>query len=324
MAALCAAQVLDVLGVTVVIVALPAIGADFRLGTSSLQLVVTVYAVVYGGLLLTTGRIADLVDRRAVFAGGLGVMLAGSVGYALAPSDGVLLAARAAQGLGGAFVSPAALSLLTASFPAGRGRRIALSAWTGAAAGGGAAGFVVAGLLVDVRGWRGVFWLLVPLAAMVLVSVRWLVPAHPPTPERRGVDVPGSLTATAGLAVLLWGSGLVGPSRNTPLLPIIVLLVGLGLLGVFVVLQRHGRSPLIAWSELTNSSFMTANGAAFVNTATTSAASTLVALIAQHVLTSTRARPGSCFYRSRSWSSSAPPAARGGFGAGRTSGWRPA
>jgi MFS family permease len=284
MAVLCVAQVLEVLGVTVVIVALPAIGADLDLAGSRLQLVVSLYAVVYGGLLLTAGRLADLVDRRAVFAAGLAVTLVGALGCALAPTSGALLVARAVQGVGGALVTPAALALLTGSFPHGRERRIAVSAWTAAAAGGGAVGFVAGGLLVDVVGWRGVFWLLVPLAAAVLAAVGWLVPSRPPAPSRRALDVPGSLTATTGLVLLVWGAGLVEHPAEAPVPPAAVIVAGIGLLLAFLALERRGRAPLIAWGELTNRAFMTANGAAFVNTATTSASGTLVALVAQRVL----------------------------------------
>lgn len=128
MATLCVAQVLEVLGVTVVIVALPVIGADLGLPDAQLQLVVSLYAVLYGGLLLTAGRVADLLDRRTVFAAGLVVTLAGAVLCASAGTGTMLLLGRAVQGLGGAIVTPAALSLLTSSFPAGRARRVAVSA----------------------------------------------------------------------------------------------------------------------------------------------------------------------------------------------------
>jgi len=284
MATLCVAQVLEVLGVTVVIVALPAIGADLDLRDSQLQLVVSLYAVLYGGLLLTAGRVADLFDRRTVFAAGLAVTLAGALCCALAGTVAALLAGRAVQGLGGAIVTPAALSLLTASFPGGRARRIAVSAWTAAAAGGGALGFVVGGLLVDGAGWRAVFWLLVPLAAVVLVAVRWLVPAHPAGRGPRGFDVLGSVTATSGLVLLVAGAGFVEAPGQAPVPPAVLVGGGCLLLVAFVLAERHGRAPLVAWSELTNRGFMTANGAAFVNTATTSASGTLVALVAQRTL----------------------------------------
>lgn len=283
MATLCAAQVLEVMGVTLVVVALPAIGRDLALDSARLQLVVSLYAALYGGLLLTAGRLADVVDRRTVLAAGLAVALAGALVCALAGSGSALLAGRAVQGLGAALVTPAALSLLTASFPRGRSRRVAVSAWTAAAAGGGAVGFAVGGLVVDGAGWRGVFWLLVPLAAIVLAVLRWLVPAHPTTGAGRGLDVPGSLTATGGLVLVVWGAGLV-EHPGAPVPPAVAIGGGLVLLLAFVAVEQRGGAPLVRWPELTNRPFMAANGAAFVNTATTSAAGALVALVAQRSL----------------------------------------
>lgn len=284
LATLCVAQVLEVLGVTVVIVALPAIGQDLGIRDAQLQLVVSLYAVLYGGLLLAAGRVADLFDRRKVFAAGLAVTLLGAVWCATAPSGEMLLAGRAVQGLGGAIVTPAALSLLTSSFPEGRSRRVAVSAWTAAAAGGGALGFVVGGLVVDSASWRGVFWVLVPLAGMVLAAIWWTVPAQPAQGTRSGLDLSGCLTATSGLVLLVWGAGLVEDPAAAPVSPVVVIVTGCALLVAFVVIERAGSQPLVAWSELTNRRFMTANGAAFVNTATTSASGTLVALVAQRTL----------------------------------------
>ncbi len=114
---LCAAQVLEVLGVTVVIVALPVIGADLDMPDSELQLVVSLYTVLYGSLLLFAGRVSDLVDRRTVFGIGLALGLVGAAACATAPTAEVLLLGRAVQGVGGAVVTPAALSLLTNQLP---------------------------------------------------------------------------------------------------------------------------------------------------------------------------------------------------------------
>jgi len=283
MTTLCVAQVLEVLGVTVVIVALPAIGADLGLEDARLQLVVSLYAVLYGGALLTAGRVTDLLQRRLVFAVGLAVTVTGAVACATAGSGTVLLIARAVQGLGGAIVTPAALSLLTSSFPAGRARRLALSAWTAAAAGGGALGFAVGGLLVADFGWRAVFWLLAAVAALVLVVAWWVVPAQAPPSGPSGLDLPGSLTATTGLVLLVWGAGLFEDPAAATVAPALVV-CGCLLLVAFVIIERRGREPLIAWSELTDRTFMTANGAAFVNTATTSASGTVVALVAARTL----------------------------------------
>lgn len=230
-AVLCTAQALEVLGVTVVIVALPEIGADLGLPDSRLQLVISLYAVLYGSLLLTAGRVADLVDRRLVFAVGIALTLIGTLCCALAGSVTVLLLGRAVQGLGGAVVTPAALSLLTSSFPTGRARRWAVSCWTAAAAGGGALGFALGGLVVQAAGWRGVFWMLAPLAAIVLAAMWWVVPAQQPAGTQRGLDLAGSATATAGLVLLVWGAGLVEHPDSAPVPPWVVLAAGGGAAG---------------------------------------------------------------------------------------------
>lgn len=280
---LCGAQVLEVLGVTVVIVALPVIGSDLGLERGRLQLVVSLYAVLYGALLLTAGRVADVVGRRAVLAVGLAVTAAGSVTCAVAGAGTVLLVGRAVQGLGGALVTPAALALLTTTFSAGRPRRTAISAWTAAAAGGGALGFGAGGVLVDAVGWRPVFWVLAVVAVLVLVAVLRVVPgAARARSARRSTDVVGTMAAVSGLVLLVVGAGMVEEPGPVP--PAAVLALGAVLLGVFVLAQRVGRDPLLGWSALSNRGFLLANGVAFTNTATTSASGTLVALVAQGVL----------------------------------------
>jgi len=282
---LCGAQVLEVLGVTVVIVALPVVGVDLGLAGGRLQLVVSLYAVLYGALLLTAGRVADVVGRRAVLAIGLGVTAAGALTCAFAGTGTVLLVGRAVQGLGGALVTPAALALLTTTFTAMRPRRTAISAWTAAAAGGGALGFGAGGVLVDSLGWRPVFWLPAVVAVIVLAAVWWVVPAPlPVTTSRRGFDPVGTAAAVAGLVLLVIGAGSFEDPRSAPVPPAGVLILGALLLGGFLLAQRFGPDPLLSWSTLTNRQFLLANGVAFVNTATTSASGTLVALVAQNLL----------------------------------------
>jgi MFS family permease len=160
---LCVAQFVDVLGVTIVIVALPAMGRDLGLAAPDLQWVASSYALCFGGSLLLAGRAADLYGRRRLFACGLGLFTAASLSCGLAGSLAVLVIARAAQGLGGVVV-PAALSLLTTTFSEGRERTRALGVWTAAAAGGGVTGFFAGGVLTGVLGRQWVFWVNVPSA----------------------------------------------------------------------------------------------------------------------------------------------------------------
>jgi MFS family permease len=135
LALLCVVQFVDVLGVTIVIVALPAIGHDLGLAGQDLQWVVSMYALCFGGFLLLAGRAADLYGRRRLFAAGLALFTVSSLACGLASSPAMLLGARALQGAGAAVAVPAALSLLTTTFPSGPERARALGVWTAAAAG---------------------------------------------------------------------------------------------------------------------------------------------------------------------------------------------
>ena len=285
-ATLCGAQVLEVLGVTVVIVALPVVGADLRLDGGRLQLVVSLYAVLYGALLLTAGRLADVLGRRTVLLVGLGVTLLGALLCALAPTGTALLVGRAVQGVGGALVTPAALALLTATFPTGRPRRLAMSAWTAAAAGGGALGFGAGGVLVDALGWRAVFGVLAAVAVVVLAAA-WAVPrdSHPGDTRagrRPGLDPAGTATAVGGLVLLVVGTGMVQDPGPVP--APVVLVAAVALLALFLVTQRRGRDPLLPRAALTDRALLVPLGVAFVSTATTSASGTLVALVAADLL----------------------------------------
>src|SRR5215207_8826163 len=161
----CIAQFVLVLDVTIVAIALPAMQADLALSTTALGWVVTAYTLAFGCCLLAAGRLADRVGRRRGFVAGLVLFAAASLACGLAPSGGALLAARAVQGLGAAIASPAALALVTAARPEARGRARALGWWTAAAAGGGASGWVLGGLLTGVLDWRWVFLVNVPLCA---------------------------------------------------------------------------------------------------------------------------------------------------------------
>lgn len=164
LALLCVAQFIDVLGVTVAVVALPAIARDLGAGQAEAGWVVSGYALSFGGLLLPAGRLADRVGRRRMFAGGLVAFAASSLACGLAGSTPALVAARVAQGAAAAAVVPAALALLTAAFTEARARTRALAVWTAAAAGGGAAGFLLGGVITGTAGWRWVFLLNVPIA----------------------------------------------------------------------------------------------------------------------------------------------------------------
>src|SRR4051812_37939777 len=169
------AQFMVVLDVTIVNVALPSIQDALGFSAGGLQWVVNAYTLTFGGLLLLGGRVSDLVGRRRVFLIGMGLFATASLAGGLAPSAGVLIAARAVQGVGAALLSPAALALVTVAFPAGRERNLALGIWGGLAGIGGTLGVVAGGALVDSLGWEWIFFVNVPVAALALVVTPMVV-----------------------------------------------------------------------------------------------------------------------------------------------------
>src|SRR4051794_345928 len=192
-----------ILDVTVVNVALPSIGADLGIAHADLGLVVTAYTVVFGGLLLAGGRAADVLGARRTFLAGLGLFTLASLGAGLAGSDTVLFGARAAQGVGAALLSPAALSLLIAAYPSGPEHRRAFAAWGAMAALGVAVGVLLGGLLTETVGWEGVFLINLPVGLAVAALAPRALPD--PAPRGGGLALPSALLATATMGGLLLG-----------------------------------------------------------------------------------------------------------------------
>jgi EmrB/QacA subfamily drug resistance transporter len=237
LALLCVAQFMVILDVTVVNVALPRMAADLGLDRAALTWVVTAYTLCFGGLMLLGGRLADLLGRRRVFLAGLLVFTAASLGAGLAGDAATLVAARAAQGVGAALLSPAALSILTTTFH-GPERHRALAVWAALGGGGAAAGVLVGGLLVSGPGWQWVFYVNVPVGVLVAALVPATVAALPPTGGR--VDVPGALLVTAASGALIYG--LVRAGEDGWLLAIGA---AAALYAVFVLVERRTPAPLV-------------------------------------------------------------------------------
>jgi EmrB/QacA subfamily drug resistance transporter len=203
-ALLCAAQFMLILDITVVNVALPSIQADIGLAIGDLQWVVTAYTLAFGGLIILGGRAGDLFGRRRMFLAGLTMFTIASLAAALAPNPGVLIAARAAQGVGAALLSPSALALISTVVPEGQRRHRALAVWAAVAASGGAVGVLIGGLLTEALGWQAIFLINVPVGAAVAAAVLRVVPSVPPIAGGR-LDLIGALLATGSLVALIYG-----------------------------------------------------------------------------------------------------------------------
>lgn len=233
LAVLATAQFLVVLSTSIVNVALPQIRTGLDLSAAGQAWTVNAYVLVFGALLLPGGRAGDVYGLRRVFLLGIGLFALSSLGAALAPTASVLIACRAVQGIGAALLAPTALALVLTLYPDSRRRGTALGVWGAVSGAGGAAGVLLSGLLTSLYGWRAVFVVMVPLALAVLAATWRLVEAD--RPRGGSLDAVGTVTVTAGLVALTYG--LSGPW------PLAV--IGLALLGVFVVLQRRGAAPLL-------------------------------------------------------------------------------
>jgi EmrB/QacA subfamily drug resistance transporter len=236
------AQFMVILDVTVVNVALPSISEDLTFAPGDLSWVVTAYVLLTGGLMLLGGRAADVLGRRPVFLGGLVVFTAASLASGLATSPAMLVAARAVQGLGAAFLLPAALSTVTATYE-GAQRAKALAVWGGIGAAGGAAGLLLGGMLTTWLGWRAVFLVNVPVGALTALAVLRAVPAARGAGGR--LDLTGALSAIAGLVALLYGLSGAAEHGWASLRTLGLFAAAAALLAAFVAIERRSTRPLV-------------------------------------------------------------------------------
>ena len=240
-----AAFFMTILDVSIVNVALPTIGEELHFSRGNLQWVITAYALTFGGFLLLGGRAADLLGRRSVFMVGVALFSIASLVAGLASSEGVLIAARAVQGLGGAIISPAALSIVSTTFTEGAERNKALGIWGALGGSGAAVGVLLGGVLTKYAGWEWIFFVNVPVGALVLVlAARMIRESRVETAERR-YDPFGAITVTAGLALLVYAisrAPFVGWATTRTILLLIASAV---LVAAFLVIERSVRAPLM-------------------------------------------------------------------------------
>jgi EmrB/QacA subfamily drug resistance transporter len=242
---LCATQFLVVLDVAIVNVALPSIQTALDFTQENLQWVVSAYTLTFGGLLLLGGRAADLLGRRRVFLVGLAVFSLASLACGLSQSDTFLIAARTVQGVGAAIISPAALSILVTTFREGAERNKALGIWGAIAGIGGAAGVLLGGILTDALGWEWIFFVNVPVGALVILLVPRFIEESRVEGISRNFDVTGAVTVTAGLALLVYALVHTDTAGWSSGETIGLLAASAALIGAFVATEVRASAPLM-------------------------------------------------------------------------------
>ncbi|HMC39478.1 MAG TPA: MFS transporter [Acidimicrobiales bacterium] len=244
LAVLCLAQLMFGIDVTIVQVANPTIERALGFSAESLQWTVTAYALTFGGFLLLGGRLADLYGRRRVFALGMLGFAAASAGAGAAVDPTMLVLCRAGQGLGAAMVSPAVLGLLAQTFPEGAGRQRAYGLWASAISTGGITGYIVGGILIGVTGWRGIFYINVP----VCLAAAYLATRMFPTASERKrtrLDLPGAVTVTTGIALVIFGLGQAESRGWAAATTIACLALAAAFIAAFVFVERTAPEPLL-------------------------------------------------------------------------------
>lgn len=245
LALLALTQFVVILDAAIVNVALPSIGTDLGFSQQNLPWVVNAYVLTFGGFLLLGGRAADLLGRRRMFMVGLVLFALASLACGFASSEGALIAARAVQGLGGAILSPAALSIVAATFVEGAERNKAMGVWGAVAGGGGAAGVLLGGILTEWAGWEWVFWVNVPIAIGAAIAAPRLIAESRADGMARRFDVAGAVSVTAGLSILVYAlvdaeSAGWGSTRT-----LLLLALSVALLAAFVVIELRSKQPLV-------------------------------------------------------------------------------
>jgi EmrB/QacA subfamily drug resistance transporter len=245
LAVLVAAQFMVVLDVAIVNVALPSIKTDLHFNQESLQWVITAYAIMFGGVLLLGGRMADLLGRRRLFLAGIALFTLSSLLAGFAWSEGSLIAFRAAQGLGGALLAPAALSILTTTFAEGRERNIALGVWGAVSGSGAAAGVLLGGLLTSSLSWSWIFFINVPVGIALVAVTPLLLRESRADLGHRTFDFAGAAAVTGGLMLLVYGM-----TRATEIgwgtgETIGLLAASAALILSFIAIELRSRAPLL-------------------------------------------------------------------------------
>src|SRR6266516_1410441 len=245
LALVCIVQLVLVLSVNIVNIALPSIQQSLGFSQENLQWVLSSYVLTFGCFLILAGRAADLFGRRQLFMAGLVLFVAASVLCGFAPSQGMLIGARALQGLGAAIVSPTALSILNTTFQEGVERNRALGAWGAAAPLGGVVGLLLGGILTGALGWRWTFFVNVPIVALALALAPKLLPENRDRAATIQLDLWGALTITIGLFLLVFSLTQIESAGLHSVLTISTLVAGLVFIVAFCAIESRVASPLV-------------------------------------------------------------------------------
>jgi EmrB/QacA subfamily drug resistance transporter len=239
------AQFMVILDVAIVNVALPSIKTDLDFSQANLQWVITAYAILFGGALLLGGRLADLLGRRRLFIAGLGLFAGSSLLCGLAWSEGSLIAFRALQGLGGALLAPAALSLLMTTFAEGRERNLALGIYGAASGSGAAVGVLLGGVLTSYLSWSWIFFINVPVGLAAIALTPLLLNESRAGLGQRHFDLPGAASITGGLMLLVYAMTRATSDGWGADTTIALLSGAVALVVAFIAIELRSPSPLL-------------------------------------------------------------------------------
>jgi EmrB/QacA subfamily drug resistance transporter len=260
LAVVAVAQFMVILDASIVNVALPTIKRNLGFSEQNLTWVLNAYTLIFGGFLLLGGRLADRLGRRRLFMAGIALFSGASLVCGLSQSEGELLVARGFQGLGGAMVSPAALSIILTTFAEGQARNRALAVWGAIAGAGGAVGLLLGGVLVQALSWRWVFFVNVPIGAVVLVLAPRIVPeSRSKAAANSGYDFEGAVAITLGTLALVFTLIKAQSWGWTSGRTIAGFVASAVLIAAFLVIERRDKDPLVPLRIFANRSLSAAN-----------------------------------------------------------------
>ncbi len=285
LALLCSAYFMVILDVSIVNVALPSIQEDLHFSPDDLQWVLSAYALTFGGFLLLGGRVADVLGRRVVFMSGVALFTLASLACGLSGSEGMLIGARAVQGLGAAILSPAALSIITTTFDEGAERNKALGIWGAMGGSGAAVGVLLGGILTKALGWEWIFFVNVPVGAAVLLTTRSIVKESRAGSATRHFDALGAVLITSALSLLVFALTQANRVGWGSAQTIGILIASAALHVAFIAVEHRSQAPLVPLGIFTRLRTLTgANVVSFLVGGLTFAMFFMLSLYMQQVL----------------------------------------